>query len=239
MGAVCIVALVLSAGSFAVAIASWLRAGGRQQLAAMRRDLAREVELLRTGQQTLLEDLATRVRRGYERLLARVEHAQQRLGELRERASADMHRRLDTLREELADVQGTAAGELARLKAEASAATAAAEDSLARRLRRLEGRLQILQARMEISNAEVLAGDGDFTTAEELLEDAVARVRDVRSRLDEMEEDPAFGDVLNALQKAIRSVRMRAEARERQIDRVVSASDTLLACLEAREQSLA
>jgi hypothetical protein len=240
MATLTIVALALSVLGIVLAGIAYWRAGGRQELTAARAELMQDLEALKGKQRALAEGLSIRVRSGYEDSLARVRRAQERISRLKEEVSADLRRSVEAMSRQLADMKLEAEEGLARLKSEASAGLQGTQEELARRIRRIEGRLQVLVCRIEMARAERLAEKGDFVAAEMLLEEAVARVREVKTRLsDETEEDPAFTNVLVALQGAIHSVRERAEDHQRMIERVVSASDSLLASLEAREQQTA
>jgi predicted translin family RNA/ssDNA-binding protein len=91
-----------------------------------------------------------------------------------------------------------------------------------------------------MARAERLAKKEDFPAAENVLEDAVSKVHEVRSRLaDDFEDDAAFARLLSELREAIRLVRTKAEGTRRQIERVVAASDTLLTSLESARRRAA
>jgi hypothetical protein len=221
MLAISVVALVLSVASLVLATVALLRSGGREQIAA------------------LVDDLNRRARLGYEEALDRIERAQKRLLEVKTQTSAELRERIDALSDQLAEVKTKAQAGLGNLNTEVSGRARVAQEDLQRRLRLLEGSLEVLFARAEMVRAEHLAQRGDFVDAEVLLEDAVAKVREVRLRSpSEAERELRFSEVVEALNNAIRSVRMKAEDYRSRINRVVSASDVLLGSLESREQRL-
>jgi predicted transcriptional regulator len=224
-----VVALSFSMFSCVLALVAYWRSGGRDDL-----------DVVRRKQQLVLDELSRRTRRGLEDSLARVTRAQQRLAELRTEAASNVHESMDGLSRELANIKRDTEVTLVKLKTEVTSGAQAAQESLGKRVRHIEGSIRILMARAEIRAAEELADAGRFVEAEDLLEDAVAKVREGRMRLaDEGGEEPAFEPVIETLHEAIRSVRARAEDHKNQIDNVLSASDYLLASLRAREQAIA
>lgn len=224
-----VVALFLSIASMVLAVVAYWRSGGREDL-----------ETIRRKQQLLIEELARRTRRGLEDSLARLRRLEQRLGELHAETSIEVRDSVDALSRELAELKREAEIALERLKLEVSTGAHASQEVLAKRVHHVEGTLRVLGARAEIHAAELLADSGRFVEAEDLLEDAVVKVREAKLRLaDEEADEPAFGPVLGALHDALRSIRARAEDHKRQLDTVLAASDSLLASLRAHERSFA
>ena len=231
-----VVAFLLSCAAILLAAVAYWRSGGERELAALRNELREELDALRTVKREMGEDLSRRVHAGYEVSLSRIRRAQGRLSALSAEVSTSLRGTVDALSRQLAVLTREAEEGIAKLKTEVSTGAKTTEEALAARVRRIEGRVQVLVARTEISRAEKLAAKSQFVEAEQRLEDAVSKVREVRIRLsEEFEDDPAFSEVLQALQDAIRSVRARADDHRRKIDRVLSASDSLLASLETRE----
>jgi hypothetical protein len=218
-------ALVTSLIGIAMALAAYSRAGGKQELLELRQELEREREALRAH-----------LRAGYEESIARLRRSRQRLEAIRRELSAELRRGLDSFLFQIAELDREAQAGLVRVEKDVSARTQLGLQAFDRRVRRLESRVQLLVARNEIVRAERLAEKGSFDPAENLLEDAVFKVREVRSQLaDGVADDPTFADVLSSLTSAIRSVREKGEDHKLQIDHVVAVSGSLLATLEARE----
>ena len=85
--------------------------------------------------------------------------------------------------------------------------------------------------------AQRLADRGEFAGATGVLEDAVSRVRDAGAKIvAESGQERAYDDLLEMLVEAIRQVRARAESARAQIERVMTASDSLLRSIDAREE---
>lgn len=216
---VAVVALILTAANLGLAGLAYWRLFGEADIAALRRRFE--------------EDLASRIRAGYDESLARIRRAQERLAEARKEVSAGVRDRIDALAGQLAHVRDDAEVALAKLRDGVASTASATEQALARRVRRIEARTHVMSARSEIERAQRLAAKGDFVCAEEALDEAVAKVRDARARF--ADDDALFTDVLSALREALRAVRVMAEDHKRQIDRVVAKSETLTANLEARD----
>jgi hypothetical protein len=220
-----VIAVFLSVASMLLAAIAYWRSGGREDL-----------ELVRSKQKLVVDELARRVRRGLEESRARAIRSQQRLAELKKEAADNVLVAIDGLTREVAEIKKETEERLQDLKFEVTAGAQAAEEALAKRVRRVEGSVRVLGARAEIRAAEQLADAGGFAEAEDLLEDAVARVREAKMRLaDDDGEERSFEPVIEALHEAIHAIRERALDHKRQIDSVLSASDSLLASLRTRE----
>jgi chromosome segregation ATPase len=220
------VALAIAAASLALAAAAFFRASRSRALPpaapTFAEGSAREPASSLGALGTTLEDALARVRR-----------AQERLGELRDRAEASMRRSIDALGRRLVRVEAEVE-ESARAPGAAPAREEARRE-LIDRIRHIEASLEVLRARTEISTADRLVETGEYVDAQQLLEDAVARIREVKLRLsDVIGDDPAFAPVIDSLTEAIHAVKGRALDHERQLESVLSASDALLAWLDAR-----
>jgi chromosome segregation ATPase len=236
MEPIAVLALVIACLSLILAAVAYWRAGGRSDIAILRARLSEEIDQFKSKQRALTEELSLRIRSGYEDSLSRIRRAQAQIVEIRKEVSSSVREGMDVLSRQLAQLKSEADAALEKLKTEVSGTAQATQQALARRVKRLEGRVQIYSARSEMTRAERLAAKREFHRAEELLEDAVAKVRETRNRLsDEFEEDPAFAEVIRALQDAITSVRSEAEDYKRQIEHVLSASDSLISSLASRD----
>jgi hypothetical protein len=218
METVCITALCVAGVSLVLSAVAYWRAGGRSDVEALRAELAR------------------RIRNGYEDSLARIRRAEQRLAALQESLSAEARQAVDELRAQLAETRQEIEAGLHNLKTGVSTRAEAAQEALHKRVLRLEGRAQLLMARADILRAERLAEKGELLHANELLEEAADKVREVKLRYGEaFEGDPIFIEMFLALRAAIRSVHEEAADHQQQIERALSASDALLASLTERE----
>lgn len=216
---VAVVAPVLTAVNLGfIGLAYW-RLFGEGDVAALRRRFE--------------DDLASRIRTGYDESLARIRRAQARLAAAGKDVSATVREKIDALGADLARLKDDADSALAKLREGVSSTASAAEQALARRVRRVEAKTHVMSARSEIERAQRLAAKGDFFCAEEALDEAAAKIRDARARY--ADDETVFADVLAALRDAIRAVRVEAEDHKRQLDRLVAKSDALAADLDARD----
>jgi hypothetical protein len=221
-----IVALAIAAASLVLAAAAFLRVSPSRAhppaVSTVAEGSAREPASPLGALGATLEDALARVRR-----------AQERLGKLRDRAEASTRRRIDELGRRLVGVEADVE-ESARAPGAAPARSEARRE-LVDRIRHIEASLEVLCARTEIGTADRLVETGEYVDAQQLLEDAVARIREVKLRLSNViGDDPAFAPVIDALTEAIHAVRGRALDHERPLESVLSASDALLAWLDAR-----
>ena len=219
------VALLISALSLALAAAAFLRTGAQDRL-----------ESLRMQQHLVVDQLARSLRERLEDSLVRVKRAQMRLADIAERASEGLHRLIEDLGRQLNQLRRESEEELAQVRTEVSSRALGVQDAISRRLRYVESNIEIIRVRAEIAAADELADRGAYLDAQALLEDGVARTREVKMRLtDIVGDDPAFAPVIDALQEAIHALRVRTADHRRQLEAVLSASDSLLAWLKARE----
>jgi F0F1-type ATP synthase membrane subunit b/b' len=221
------VSLFLSVVSIVLAGIAYWRSADRSELHA-----------LRSSQQVVVDELRRAIRKGIDDSLARVARADGRLAELRIEAASIVHEAIDALARELEEIKHDGQVVLSELDADVTRGTQAPQETLARRIHYVEGSIRVLTARSEIRAAERLADRGKFAEAENLLEDAVAKVREAKMRLyDDGAPEPAFAPLLETLNEAIRSIRARAADHTRQIDSVLSASDLLLVSLRSHERT--
>ena len=232
-----LIALVLAGTGLCVSILAYWRSGGRWEMRALQYEIRAELEAARQAQLALADELATRIRMGYDDTLERMRRAEARLSELRQGASAELTRALNAAARRASELRRQAWDGLDRLRKEATAQAERAQEAVARRARRLEARVEVLVARAEIARAERLAEKEDFVSAQSVLEHAAAKVRDARTKVTDADgQEQVFDEVVDSLAEAIRGVRVHAASARQQIEKVMTTSDSLLGSLEGREQ---
>lgn len=232
-----VIALGLAAAGLCVSIVAYWRSGGRWEMRALQYEIRAALEAARQAQRALADELAARIRAGYDDTLERMRRAEARLSELRQGASAELTRTLNAAARRAAELRQQAWDGLDRLRKEATMQAQGAQEVLGHRARRLEARVEVLVARGEIARAERLAEKEDFVSAQSVLEDAAAKVRDARSKVREAGgHEQVFDEAVDSLAEAIMRVRLRAATARQQIERVMTTSDSLLGSLEAREE---
>lgn len=180
----------------------------------------------------LADDIAARLQKDYDNFIGRIARAKISLADTRAGASEELRERIDRLGEELEEIEREARRDLARLQQEPTRRARIKHEELLRDMQRLEARVQLLEVKSEIVRAQRLASQSEFVAAEELLEAAASRMRDIRARLGRGEGDPAFVEIMSALQDALRAVRNRAENTRRKLQDVLSETDSLLGTFE-------
>ncbi len=108
------------------------------------------------------------------------------------------------------------------------------------RVRRVEARATLLQAKAKATRAVGVAGKRDFLRAEQLLEQATGLLRNARETLG---DDHAYDQLLDAVKLALReattAVRAQAEDVRKKIEQVLADTDRLVSTLESDEAKAA
>ncbi|HZV03192.1 MAG TPA: hypothetical protein VFF73_41190 [Planctomycetota bacterium] len=176
----------------------------------------------------------------HEEVIARARAARERAAAVRKGVSDEIKARLDALDRRLAELGEEARAWLARQEKETAADLHAAQTSMSRTERRLEGELQLLEIKSEIRKAERLTADRHFTDAQMRLENAAGRIAHVEALIgDDIEGRRRLLEVQTRLYEAIQGVRIHADTSGEQLERVIQASDMLLESLEARAREAA
>jgi len=120
------------------------------------------------------------------------------------------------------------------------AAARSVEEGIAMRVRRVEARATLLQAKAKATRAVGVAGKRDFLRAEQLLEQATGLLRNARETLG---DDHAYDQLLDAVKLALReattAVRAQAEDVRKKIEQVLADTDRLVSTLESDEAKAA
>ena len=182
----------------------------------------------------LAADIVIRLKKDYDAFMRRIARAKISLADTRAGAPEDLRERIDRISQELDELAFEARRDLGRIQHEPTQRAQARYEELLRHMQRLEARAQVLEVNSEIVRAQRLASQSEFVAAEELLEAAASRMRDIRATLGRGAHDPAFVEIMSALQDALRAVRNRAENTRRKLQDVMSETDALLGTFEHR-----
>ena len=214
-------------------IAYW-RSGGRSDVEQAREEIRRELETLRTRQKALIEALTYRIQHGYEQSLQRIKRAQSRLQEMKDETVEGLQKRIDLAMQDLESLKQKAEQGIASVKGGMVEKAHQAEEAVARRVRRIEGRIQILSIKSAINRAQRFIEKQEFDQAEELLKEAVNELREARMYLPDY--DPSLNTVLTTLREALKAVQMKAEDLRTKVEQVMKENEQLLSALEGAEQ---
>jgi chromosome segregation ATPase len=115
-----------------------------------------------------------------------------------------------------------------------------AEEAISRRIRRIQARVTLLQAKGKARWAQKAETDKDLERADQLLQESMDLLREARETLS---GDPVYRKELeamkSALQEATAAVRTRTEDIRQRINRVLADTDSIINTLEADETKAA
>lgn len=183
----------------------------------------------------MADDILVRLKKDYDAFMSRIARAKISLADTRAGAPEELRERIDRISQELDEVADEARRDLGRIQHEPTRRAHLRYEALLRHMQRLEARAQLLEVNSEIVRAQRLANQSEFVAAEELLEAAATRLRDIRATLGRGDSDPAFAEIMSTLQDALRAVRNRAENTRRKLQDVMSETDALLGTFEQAE----
>lgn len=173
---------------------------------------------------------------GYEGSRARLQHARDVLHQTTDEAVQGLQQQLKKAQKQL-DVLAARLEEAAR-SAPGKTATAArqAEESIGLRVRRIEARALLLQAKAKATLAVRAASKYDFPRSEQRLAEATELLRRARATLyDDHAYDDQMDDMEAALHQASAAVKENAKDALTKIQKVVSDSDRIVGSLESNE----
>jgi hypothetical protein len=231
-----IAALMVAAAALALGAVAYWRVGGKRDVELLRRQLERELDLIRAKQDELFAGASEALFSAYDDSRRRLERNRQRLRTLRAQAAEGLEQQLDRAAEQLPTIADRL--ENAAKKVTHSTLTAARliEGTVARRVRRLEARLQLLAAKVRAIGAVQCAEQREFEIAERQLARAAELLRNARRIL---RGDGAFDEGLEAVKRSLtaasNAIRAKAEDTRRRIEDVVTETNTLVGSLEAEE----
>lgn len=179
----------------------------------------------------MADDIAVRLKKDYDAFMSRIARTKISLADTRAGAPDELRERIDRISQELEEIALEARRDLGRIHEPTRRAHVRYEELL-RHMQRLEARAQLLEVNSEIVRAQRLANQSEFVAAEELLEAAASRMRDIRTTLGRGDSDPAFAEIMSTLQDALRAVRNRAENTRRKLQDVMTETDALLGTFE-------
>ncbi len=180
----------------------------------------------------LADDIVVRLKKDYDTFMNRIARARISLADIRSGAPDELRQRIDRISQELEELASEAQRDLARVQREPTRRAHRRYEDLLRHMQRLEARADLLEVHSDIVRAQRLASQSEFVAAEELLEAAASRMRDIRATLGRGDHDPAFVEIMSTLQDALRAVRNRAENTRRKLQNVMSETDALLGTFE-------
>jgi TolA-binding protein len=231
-------ALVLAILSLAIGSVGYWRSGGQHDVEVLRQEVAKEIEVIRTKQRELTDTVAASTRAAYEASQERIRRMAEQLAELRKDATESMKKQVDLATKQMEELEGRIADGIKAVKETTAEKARATEEALAKRVHRLEARVDALRAKREINLALAKAKQNDFDKADEYLQEAVALLKDARETLgNDYAYESELSDVSESLRQAVAAIKAHAADVQARIEKVVTRSDTLLSALESDEQA--
>jgi len=205
-------------------------------VARLETGIRRELGELRAKQTELVDHASESLAAAYDRSRARLRAARARIHRLQESAVEGLDAQLRRAGEQLENL-GHRLEDAARGARDATVAAArATERGIARRARRMQARIVIIEVKGKARLAEHAARDRDFDRADARLAEATDLLGEARTIL---ADDDAFDTELDAIRDALRhavtAVRSQAEDTRRRIEQVLADADRVVTSLEADE----
>lgn len=230
------ISLVISVVALGLAGVAYWRSGGQRDVARLESAMRRELNELSAKQAELVSHASDAVAAAYDRSRARLQSARTRVHRLQEAAVEGLDSQLRRAGEQLENLGRRLEHAASGAKSTTVAAARAAERGIARRARRIQARVVVLEVKAKARLAEHAARDRDFDRADARLAEATDLLGEVRTIL---ADDDVFGDELDAIRDALRhavtSVRSRAEDTRRRIEQVLADADRVVTSLESDE----
>jgi hypothetical protein len=214
-------AFVISLVSLVLGTTAYWRSGGKQDIQALGR-------------------VARAIAASYDKSRQRLQVARNHLRQLKEEAVEGLEKQVQLAQEQLETLaRGLEEGAKSAKDATATAARNV-EQAIALRVRRIEARTTLLQAKAKASRAVSSAAKKDFERADQLLADATELLRNARETLG---DDHSYDQLLEAMKVALReattAVRAHAENVRQKIEQVLTDTDRIVSSLESDEDRAA
>ena len=229
-------AMIVAFVALALGAVAYWRAGGDRDADLLRREMEREIDVLRAKQRELLERASAALTAAYEGSRRRLERNRERLRALRAETIEGLEQQIDRAAEQLHPLAERLEAAAKALSGSTLTAAYTIERGLARRVRRLEVRTMLLAAKVRATRAVGFAEKREFERAERQLVHAADLLR---TAYQTFRGDAAYDEGLAAVELALAAaraaVRAKAEGTRRLIEQVVTEADAVVGRLEADE----
>ena len=229
-------AMIVAGVALAFGAVAYWRAGGNRDLELLRREMEREIDVLRAKQRELIEGASAALTAAYERSRRRLERNRERLRTLRAETIEGLEQQIDRAAEQLHPLAERLEAAAKALSDSTLTAARTIESGIAGRVRRLEARTLLLAAKVRATRAVSFAEKREFERAERQLVHAADLLRIAYKTLrGDAAYDEGLATVELALAAARAAVRAKAEDTRRLIEQVVTEADAVVGRLEADE----
>lgn len=230
------ITLVLVVLSLLLSAVAYWRSGGAQDVQKLRG----EIDSLRLKQKELTESIADGLAAAYGRSRERLQTARENLRRQKTETVEGMEKQLQLAQDQLESLARRLEEAAGSVKMVAFSTAHRIEEAIALRVRRLEARATLLQAKAKASRAQAAAAKNDFQRADELLADAADLFQSARETLgNDRDYDLQLEAMKQGLRAATTAVRSRAQDTRSRIDRVLADTDQIVSALESDESRAA
>lgn len=191
------------------AVAYW-RAGGDRDVELLRREMEREIDVLRTKQRELVEGASVALTAAYERSRRRLERNRKRLRALRAETIEGLEQQIDRAAEQLHPLAERLEAAAQALSDSTLTAAHTIERGIAKRVRRLEARTMLLVAKVRATRAVSVAEKREFERAERQL---VHAAKFLRTAYKILPGDEAYDQGLVAVELALAAAKAAVRAK--------------------------
>ena len=175
---------------------------------------------------------------GYESSRERLRDARDALHQGRSTAAQGLQRQLEKAHQQLEALAGRLEEEARAAGHSTLAAARQVEEDIGLRVRRMEARALLLQAKANTTLAVHAASAHDFMLAEQRLAAATDLLRKARAALvDDHAYDDDLDDMEAALHEASAAVKAQAQDTRKKIEQVLTDTDRIVGSLEVREDN--
>jgi uncharacterized protein YpiB (UPF0302 family) len=226
----------LSLVSFVLAAIAYWRSGGKNDAKKLRQ----EVDVLRAKQKEFAESASQAVAAAFANSRQRLEDTRTHLRRLNQEAREQLQKRIKRAEEQLESLATRLEAAAQSVKNATVGAARDLEESIVRRVHRMEARARLLEAWDKAEKAVILADKQRFDDAEQLLDEAVELLRSARQTLN---DDHAYDEQLDVVKKGLRTaslaVQNRAADARQKIEEVMTETDRVVCALESDEEKAA
>ncbi len=234
-----VIALAVSIVALLLSVVAYWRAGGWADLICVRKELRDEIDVLRNKQRQLVDSVRQSIRHTYDDLTERIDRAEQRLVLMKDVMVDGIEMPIRLAIEQLKAARDCIQDRTAKMEDVAVDASRRAQQSVVQHVHRLEARVAMLGAEADTFRARRLANDTEFEKAEELMHDALAKVRDAEKLLqNDHVFDDAIRQLLDSIREALTAVRTNADDARQRLDKVMAESESLVAELAQAERQV-
>ena len=221
-----ILALCISVLSLIISCVAYYRSGGKQEISAHEQTLNQKIERLTVMAQRTADNVAARLKAGYERNIRTIAALQSRVAALREEAVEEIREDVGRIAQILDRLAERAARELKEIKAGIDATLTEADVGLRLTIEDAKAHLKVIEAKRELVLARFAVGRNDFVDAEARVESALRDLEEARSLAVGHQESLAA--LQRQAQQMLVDIRTKAGTMRASIDTLLERSNRLL-----------